>query len=370
MRAGPRRVATLELRVYRAVMTLTGLATGAFYRRRRLGARAPATGPLLVVANHTNRLVDVVLALHAIERRALLLAKAPLFRRPALAWFVRGLGAVPVHRANERARAGTRDERARAETARSLAQAARTLAGGGAVLVFPEGVSHAGPGVLPAKTGAARIAFDALRENRALTILPVGLLYRDKGRFRSDAVTLIGDAIPHADLLPRWQIDERSAVEALTERIEEALRAVTLHLEDRAELSFVAAAHVVEDEAELPALAAGIARARAEAPATLDAVRERVGDRVTRLERLGLRVGEEPRAARAAGRAFVRALGAPFLLLRGQARRAGRRLRDLLRVARFVVTGTLRRHARREQDALRDDVERVARAGRLPPAGG
>src|SRR5688500_2273628 len=133
--------------MYRALVAATGLVVDAFYRRRHLCGAVPSGGPVLVVANHTYQLVVVVVALRTLRRRAVLLAKAPLFTAPVLSFFVRSMHALPVHRARD----GERDGAARRETARSLEAAARVLVGGGCVLLFPEGVSHEAPGVLPAK---------------------------------------------------------------------------------------------------------------------------------------------------------------------------------------------------------------------------
>jgi hypothetical protein len=114
------------------------------------------------------------------------------------------------------------------------------LARGGSIALFPEGVSHNSPKLLPMKTGAARIAIGAAsagEDSTEIKIVPVGLFYTSKTTFRSEALLHFGE--PFA--VPRVEPDSdgqppRAAVKDLTERIEEELRAVTLNAESDAEL--------------------------------------------------------------------------------------------------------------------------------------
>src|SRR5690606_23405994 len=60
--------------------------------------RLPAEGPVLVIANHPNSLIDPVL-LGVVSRRPVrLLAKAPLSLVPVFGWFFRATGIVPASR--------------------------------------------------------------------------------------------------------------------------------------------------------------------------------------------------------------------------------------------------------------------------------
>ena len=51
--------------------------------------------------------------------------------------------------------------------------------------------------MIPLKTGAARIALGAAADDhvRGITIVPIGLVYDDKGRFRSQAAIHVGPPI-------------------------------------------------------------------------------------------------------------------------------------------------------------------------------
>ena len=84
------------------------------------------------------------------------------------------------------------------------------LAEGAHLLIFPEGEVHREPAMLPLKTGAARIALGAAADAgaRGITIVPVGMVYDDKGRFRSQAAIHVGKPIEVDDWVERYRADE------------------------------------------------------------------------------------------------------------------------------------------------------------------
>jgi hypothetical protein len=94
---------------------------------------------------------------------------------------------------------------------------------GGVVLIFPEGKSDTDRRVEQIKTGAARMAL--AQEGRSgaagpLTLLPVGLYFEDRTRFRSEVILSIGEPIPLAAHAARARSDPREAVVELTRTIQ------------------------------------------------------------------------------------------------------------------------------------------------------
>jgi 1-acyl-sn-glycerol-3-phosphate acyltransferase len=102
-----------------------------FYRIERAGPPLPG-GPLLLVGNHPNALIDPALLIAVSTRPLTFLAKEPIFRMPLLGSLVRALGALPVVRAQD-------DPRRMRENLAALGTAAQGLASGRAVALFPEG---------------------------------------------------------------------------------------------------------------------------------------------------------------------------------------------------------------------------------------
>jgi hypothetical protein len=99
-------------------------------------------------------------------------------------------GSIPIYRAHESGAGGGDASRNDASFARCRAE----LAAGGALALFPEGVSHSDPQLRPLKTGAARIALSAEVEHDGklgVTLVPVGLYYERKALFRSSVLLVV-----------------------------------------------------------------------------------------------------------------------------------------------------------------------------------
>ena len=180
-----------------------------------------ARGPRLVVAHHVNSLVDPLLIVAFIPGRPRFLAKSTLWQHPVVAPLVILGDALPVFRHQDGVDV--------ARNVDTFARAREILAEGGTVALFPEGRSHSEPRPLPLKTGAARIALHALGEGRAqgLTIIPIGVVYEDKGRFRSRVVLRVGEPIDPAPEAAVYAAEGRAAVRTLTNRIAAGLEEAT-----------------------------------------------------------------------------------------------------------------------------------------------
>ncbi len=218
------------------VLALVRALVGLFYRRIEVSGleSVPREGPVLLIANHNNSLVDPMVVLHALPRPVVFVAKSTLWKIPILKSLLDLLGCVPVVRRRdflegERAAGPERNE----ESFRRLAAA---LEAGGCVLIFPEGRSHSDPRLSEMRTGAARVLF---LSKKSPVVVPVGLWFEQKEIFRSDVLVKAG-----APVKP----PPEPTVEAWTAAMGAALEAVTLNADDWKDHEVVAAVDALYGE--------------------------------------------------------------------------------------------------------------------------
>ena len=116
----------------------------------------PPTGAVIVMINHVN-FFDPVVVLAALGRTITPMAKVEAFEDWRIRPLVVTYGAIPVHR-------GTVDTQA-------IRSATEVLAGGGAILISPEGTRSPTGGLIQAQEG---LAYLATRANAL--VLPVGIV--------------------------------------------------------------------------------------------------------------------------------------------------------------------------------------------------
>jgi 1-acyl-sn-glycerol-3-phosphate acyltransferase len=229
---------------------LVRLAVHLFFRRIDVEGRqnVPAVGPILIVANHSNALVDPLIIMTALRRPLTVTAKSALANNVLLRWLMAACGVVTFHRAQD---AGPGADRRR--NVKSLRRCQEILARGGAVCIFPEGVSHSDSKLRAFRTGAARIAIQFVREDGnpgRLRIVPVGLLYTAKDKFRSDVCLRFGEPLD----VERW-LDENSDASSadLTRLIEQRVASLTINTPSRREQALLWwAAEIVGSRGQTP----------------------------------------------------------------------------------------------------------------------
>lgn len=182
----------------RIVEVLALAVAHTFYRIDVVGA-VPADGPLLLVPNHPNALLDPALVIATAGRPVRFLAKSTLFTGP-FGPLLRSARAIPVYR--------RQDETDTARNAETFAAVDAALASGEVVCIFPEGISHSTGRVAPLRTGAARMALSARAAGVQVTIVPVGVNLESKTTFRSRALIAYGPAFTPAASEPRTLTDE------------------------------------------------------------------------------------------------------------------------------------------------------------------
>ena len=110
---------------------ISSFAARTFYRLQIVGPPVPAEGPVLLLANHPNSLLDPALVAAAAERPVRFLAKSTLFTDSRVGWLVRASGAIPVYRRSD-------DAAAAIHNVDMFTAVHRQLGGGAAVGIFSE----------------------------------------------------------------------------------------------------------------------------------------------------------------------------------------------------------------------------------------
>src|SRR6476619_1006978 len=226
--------------IRRVIVALVRFALRIYFRRIEVTGleHVPQDEPVIFVLNHPNALVYPVFLLCLAPRDVSFLAKAPLFRMPLIGYLVKQLDSLPVYRRQDEGEDVTKNQE-------TFIAARKLLARGGTIGICPEGISHDEPGLLPIKTGAARIALAAVSTGEVsnLKIVPAGLYYTSKISFRSEALLYFGNPIEvYPVTLEADGTPPRDAVRLLSDKIAKALREVILDAKHEEELQTTARA--------------------------------------------------------------------------------------------------------------------------------
>ena len=222
----------MGLRFYDAVRWLIGLALGFYFRHieRFHPERVPAAGPILFTSNHPNSLTDSFVIGSALPRKINFVATVALFRIKPVKWLLRQCGVIPINRVKD-------DPKAMHTVAETFEACFRVLEQGEAVGIFPEGITYDDEQLKPVKSGAARLALELEHRHDGklgLQIVPVGLTYSAKEKYRSDVLVNFGEPIRVADFLENYLEKRKECIARLTAQIEHGIQALIVHLPELA----------------------------------------------------------------------------------------------------------------------------------------
>ncbi|KAI7897034.1 uncharacterized protein EV154DRAFT_490270 [Mucor mucedo] len=220
-----------EGKTYTTLQYLSRLALWVYFRNIKVICRTPlpAEGPLLVAANHSNMVLDpiVLIATFPHSRPCHFWALARFFRIPVVGKILKAAGVLPVDTKTH-------------SNAKLFESTIQSLDRGAVVALFPEGTSYTAPKHLPFKDGISWASFEyleqlATRESgpRSVSIIPVGITYSTKNRWRSEAVVEYGDPIIQTvDDLTAFHKDPKAVVKQLTDRIVKGVERSTINSPD------------------------------------------------------------------------------------------------------------------------------------------
>ena len=213
----------------RLIIWLIRVITNTFFRRIDVVKfdNVPKDGPVIFAGNHPNALMDGWLLTAKCGRWPLhFMANAKLWKYRMLAPFLDASGAVPVYSREE-----TDGE---VDNEKAFVKLYEVIESGNCMGIFPEGISHVESQLSKLKTGAARVALAvAVRGKVQIRIVPCGLNYIHRHRFRSQVLIEFGDPIVIDDKwIQSYKQNERESVRKLTDHLTAALTDVTLNAPD------------------------------------------------------------------------------------------------------------------------------------------
>jgi glycerol-3-phosphate O-acyltransferase/dihydroxyacetone phosphate acyltransferase len=215
--------------IQRLIHWLIRVVTNTFFRRIDVANidNVPKDGPVIFAGNHPNALMDGWLLTAKCGRWPLhFMANAKLWKYRMLAPILDACGAVPVFSREETNEEVNNDE--------AFATLYDVIESGNCMGIFPEGISHVESQLSKLKTGAARVALAvAARGKVRIKIVPCGLNYIHRHRFRSQVLIEFGDPIVIDDeWIQSYKQNERESVRKLTDHLTAALTSVTLNAPD------------------------------------------------------------------------------------------------------------------------------------------
>ncbi len=188
-------------------------------------------GPLILISNHPNTLIDPLFVASSFYGRLSFLANASLFKNPLLGHILRLFYCIRIERKQDNDGQVVNNEEA-------FEQANRHLREGGAIYIAPEGTSIKGKKLLPFKTGTARIAksaFMGLAKGQDLHILPVGITYRNPSFFGTEVAIMVGEPI---SIRKNWNIISQNGFEGIrkfTQILEDTIKNLIIHCDSEKE---------------------------------------------------------------------------------------------------------------------------------------
>lgn len=185
----------------------------------------PLKGPLMLLPNHQNALLDALLIATLCTRKPYFLTRSDVFSNALFRSFFNFFRMLPVYR--------LRDGRGTLGRNEAIFQrCAELLSQGEAILLFPEASHNLERRVRPLSKGFTRILFRCLEQNPDLEILlqPVGLNFYRAADFPDRAAIYYGSTIP---VTPHYFPDDlRKSSDQLKHAVAGQLKTLTTHIAD------------------------------------------------------------------------------------------------------------------------------------------
>ncbi len=207
--------------IYQILLGLFRITVRLYFSSFKVKGRVniPKDKPLLIVANHPSTFMDPIVMAIAAKRKVHFIAKGEAFRSKFAKWILPKFSMIPIYRKEH-------DPHLTHKNDETFEQVFEILEKGGAVIIFPEGISITDRILKKLKTGTMRMALGAEARNDFkldVHILPMGLNFSDPHRFRSKLEIRIGQAIPVRNYKSAYEKDSFKAIHELKEQVRKSI---------------------------------------------------------------------------------------------------------------------------------------------------
>lgn len=180
----------------------------------------PEGTPTIFALNHPNFVLDRLMMTAGLGRQSACLAKSTFFRHPIARLTMEAFHVLPIYRKKDDGQPyGPRGD-ASERNAKILAFCRSLLYQGRSFAIFPEGTTHSENRLYELQPGAARIGLEAEAEHDwrlGVRVVPVGVYYEDKTKFRSHVHVAFGEPLLAQDYRADYEADSRQAAQTMTD---------------------------------------------------------------------------------------------------------------------------------------------------------
>jgi len=222
---------------YQVLKLIVGLGIRLYYREVRVKNKVnlKTEGPLIIIANHPNTLMDAMMLGYVCKQPIHYMAKATLFDSKFKMWLLRSLNMIPINRIGEGRVKGVSNQD-------SFEVCYEVLEKGKTLVVFPEGTSFQERQLRQLKSGTARIALTVESRNQnklGLIVLPIGLNYSQAEKFKSSVLVNVGHGISVKEYTKDFEGNASAGAKKLTEQLRIRLEQVLVNSDNKNEEKLV-----------------------------------------------------------------------------------------------------------------------------------
>ena len=210
---------------YQALRAFADPNTRASYNKAHVKGELPKDGAVIIAPNHTSTLMDAMVVLRTRKEPTVFGARADIFKKPAVAKFLRYIRIVPMARIRDGAQSVLKN-------LETFAEVDEVLEHGVPFCIFPEGRHRPMHSLLPIGKGVARIAF-ASAAKRQTYVVPTGIENGSFFRYRWSNTVTFGDPIDvNAFLKAHEGCTEPETYHAFWQELGERIKSLITYIPD------------------------------------------------------------------------------------------------------------------------------------------